>query len=200
MIALAGGFAGCADEHSPVTGAAPSETVPATTASVPDVPDAPDAPDHDETSASFLGFTAPKPATWIWQPPQNRMQAAKYVVPGSSGMNQARLVVFQGIGGSVEANIDRWVGQFRSPEKGPVEPLLSRLEADGIPITFVELSGEHRRMGAGWYTPNQIFLAGIVEAEEGYIHITLRGQQETVAANRDAFITFLRGMRRVDGP
>lgn len=199
MIAFAGACAGCADEPAPVAGAAPTPTVPAAAASSsPDAPDAPDAPDRDQTTASFPGFTAPKPATWTWQPPRGRMRAANYVVPGSSGMNQAHLVVFQGIGGSVEANIDRWVGQFRSPEKGPVEPVLSRLEADGIPITIVELAGEHRRMGAGWYTPNQAFLAGIVEAEEGHMHITLTGQQETVAANRDAFITFLRGIRRVD--
>jgi len=151
------------------------------------------------TVAEFLGFTAPKPAVWLWHPPETSMRAANYVVPAASGGEQAHVVVFSGIGGGKDANIARWRGQFRDTDHTAVEAHVTELEAGGIPITLVELQGERMRMGDGWYTPNQLLLAAIVHAPEGDVHIMFQGRYETVHANRAAFTTFVEGLRRKGG-
>jgi hypothetical protein len=209
--------AGCGREETYVipqaTGAAeqqsqrPSEVLP------PERP-AQDQPD-DPTVASFLGFTAPKPATWLWHPPQSRMVTANFTVPGVGGAGavgddqpdpegplpggraaHVNVYFFNGHGGGVEANIERWQRQFRSPDGYEVEPVVERFEVDGLPVTLVELEGEWMQMGAAWYTRDQMLLGAIVEAPIGNIFIRFAGDQRTVEANREAFLTMIRGLRR----
>jgi hypothetical protein len=173
-------------------------TPPPPPASSPDAPAAPpkSTQGSDATVAEFLGFTAPKPPVWLWHPPETRLRAANYVVPATSGGDQAHVVVFSGIGGGKEANIARWRQQFRDTDHTPVEAHVSEIEADGIPITLVELQGERMKMGDGWYTPNQLLLAAIVHAPEGDIHIMFQGRYETVHANREVFLSFVEGLER----
>jgi hypothetical protein len=116
-----------------------------------------------------------------------------------SGENQAHLVVFQGIGGGRDANIARWESQFRSAEQEQVKAVVSDIEVDGVPVTLVEIEGEHMKMGAQWFTPNQLFLAAIVQAPDGDLQIRLAGQKETVEAQRDAFMAMVQGLRREPG-
>ncbi|NNM25836.1 MAG: hypothetical protein HKO59_07580 [Phycisphaerales bacterium] len=186
----------------PVSEAVASSTPPTPPSTAPAVPTGPIAAstatrsrERDPRTARFLGYTAPKPVTWQWQPPASVMRAANYVTPGRSGSNQAHLIVFRGIGGTTEANIDRWRKRFRGPDGGPVEPVVTEFEAAGLPITLVELSGEWMRMGAQWFTPNQTQIAAIVTTPEGPLHITLGGDSATVALHRDDFLRFLRGLR-----
>jgi hypothetical protein len=154
------------------------------------------APPADEAVARFAGMTAPKPPSWKWQPPENQMRAANYVVPGPSGTDQAHLVVFQGIGGGVQMNVDRWKGMFRTADQRPVEATMTKLDVGGLPVTIVELGGEYKSMGAGWYTPDQLFLAAIVETPGGDLQIRLVGETATVEAAREDFMTLVNGLRR----
>lgn len=154
-------------------------------------------PDNDDdTTMRFLGFTAPKPTSWRHYPPESGMRAANYVLPADSGASQAQVVVFQGIGGGVEANITRWVGQFRDANGDPVTAIRESFEVDGVPVHFVELSGQYQGMGVAWPTPNQLFLGAVIEADDGDIQIRLVGPRETVEKHRDAFRTMLEGLRR----
>lgn len=182
---------------APRTATTPPAQIPTSAPAAGSAPAPPAAAaDPDPKQVHFAGFVAPKPVTWLWQPPTNRMRSANYVVAAESGDSHADLIVFQGIGGGVDKNIERWVGQFRSPDQGPVEPTRTELTVAGVPVTVVELEGEYMRMGAGSFTPNQRFIAAIIQAPEGDIQITLSGQSETVAANRDAFMAMINGMER----
>jgi len=153
-------------------------------------------PPEDETVARFAGLTAPKPATWKWLPPESQMRAANYVVPGPSGTDQAHLVVFHGIGGGVQMNVDRWKGMFRTADQRPVEASMTKLDVGGLPVTIVEIRGEYKRMGAVSYTPDQLFLMAIVETPEGDLQIRLVGETATVDAAREDFMTLIKGLRR----
>jgi hypothetical protein len=130
------------------------------------------------------------------------MRVASYTVPGQEGSEAAEFVVFffgPGQGGSAQGNIERWAGQFRSADESPVTPKVERLTVDEMPVTLVELAGEYMPMGQTWYSPDQLFLAGIVEAPAGSVFIRLTGPTATVEAHREGFMTLLRGLERAGG-
>ncbi|MHC5024814.1 MAG: hypothetical protein ACYTGG_13075 [Planctomycetota bacterium] len=160
-------------------------------------------PGDDPTVARFHGLVGPKPGTWIWHPPQNRMRTANWTIPGRDGSDMAELVVFAfpaGDGGTREQNIQRWASRFRAPDGAAVEPVTRELEVAGLPVTLVELIGDHMKMGAAWFTPDQMLLGGIVERSEGMVFIRLTGPTATVEAHRAAFERLILGLRpdRID--
>ena len=159
-------------------------------------------PSTDPRVATFLGLDAPKPVTWIEHPPTFRMRKAQYTVPGREGRNAAEVVVYYfGAtgGGTVEANIERWRQQFQPDADGLFpEPFIDTFEADGMPVTLVELAGNRKEMGAGWYTADQLFLSAIVETPFGLVFIRFAGDAATVDANRDDFVAMLQGLRKAD--
>jgi hypothetical protein len=159
-------------------------------------------PSDDPKQARFLDFVAPKPATWIEHPPSGLGRVANYTVPGPSGGEAAHVVVsYFGAtqGGDVEANIERWQYQFRPHADGtPQEPIVEEFETDGMPVTLVELAGDWMKMGQTWYTPDQLFLAAIVQTPEGKVFIRFTGEAATVEANREPFMQMLHDLHRAD--
>ena len=154
----------------------------------------------DPKLAKFLGLAAPKPAIWIEHPPRGRMRVTTYTVPGRGGHEAAHIVVFyfgEGLGGPAEQNIARWQTQFEPDADGNlIEPIVETFEVDGMPVTVVELAGSWMKMGAAWYTPDQLFLSVIVESPVGNIFIRFAGETATVEANRDDFRRMIDGLRK----
>lgn len=183
--------------------AAPAATNPAAPAprTMAPAPPGPEAwrPSDDPKRAQFLGLEAPKPATWIEHPPSSAMRAANYTVPGRDGNEAAHIVVYyfgRGQGGTVEQNISRWQGQFRPHDDGtPVEPVITRFEADGMPVTLVELAGAWMMMGQTWYTEDQKFMTAVVDAPIGMVFIRFAGQTATVDANAGKFLEMVKGLK-----
>lgn len=147
--------------------------------------------------ATFGEFKAPKPATWLWQPTQGRQFViAEYIVPGRDGADQARITVSQA-GGTLNSNIARWVGQFRSSSGEPVEPALETVQAAGMKITLVEIAGEYAGM-SGAYTPDQLFMTAVLPTEPQQTFIKFVGPSKTVEANRKEFRAMIEGLERAD--
>ena len=94
-------------------------------------------------SASGLNWTAP--GTWESQGARP-MRAATYVVPPSGGDKEpGECAVYffgGGQGGSVGANIKRWLGQFQTPDGGPVDKTaqIEDKTISGIKVTTVDVS------------------------------------------------------------
>jgi len=155
------------------------------------------------TTRIALGdLTAPVPSAWASQPPANAMRLVQFRVPAAPGSGDAELVVFyfgRGQGGSVDANIARWGSQFSSSGGGPVKPTVQHLTASGMPVTLAEFTGSYARgMGMGPEgppKPDQTLMAAIVERPGGNVTIQLYGPRPTVAANREAFLAMVRGLR-----
>lgn len=158
-------------------------------------------PPANDKVATFLGLSGPKPATWIWHPPVGSMSVVEYSIPGVDGADQAKVVVIPARG-SMEANIARWKGQFRDAagNVGAVDPKLEKFEVADMPVTIVEIAGEYRGMGAANYAPDQLFLTAVLEPEGNADQIFVRfvGPRTTVEANREAFMTMIKGLKRVE--
>lgn len=202
---------GCGDNEDYLDGYEPIQQVPprAETDEHPPAPapredaaEAANASSNDPNVATFLGLRGPKPESWTDQPPPNPMVDTNFVVPAPEGSQPANINVFyfgQGTGGPVEDNIQRWAGQFRTPDGGEVEPDVDSFEVDGMPVTLVELAGEYQGMSDPQARQDQLMLSAIIDAPAGRLFIRLVGDAATIEHNREDYMTFIRGLRRVDG-
>jgi len=97
-----------------------------------------------------------------------------------------------GQGGSVQANIDRWKGQFTTADGKPAAAQIGTRNSRGLTITTIEISGAYSGLG-GPVAPAQHIVKGyrllgaIVEGRGGNIFVKFTGPDKTVAANRAKF-------------
>jgi hypothetical protein len=141
-------------------------------------------------SGAGIKWTAPS----NWKVEAERpMRLATYTIPPVAGDSEpAECGVYffgPGQGGSVEANITRWIGQFESKEAGKRD----QRTVHGLKVTTVDVSGAYTGMGgpmgkAGTPPkPNYRLLGAIVEGPQGSVFFKFTGPAKTVAQNQAAF-------------
>ena len=101
-------------------------------------------------------------------------------------------------GGSVEANLDRWIGQFLQADGKPSKAAakIMKQTMHGWPVTTVDVSGAYTGMGGPMAKqspamPGYRMLGAIIEGPEGSIFFKFTGPAPTVAANQAAFSKML---------
>lgn len=122
------------------------------------------------------------------------MRAATYMVsPVAGDKDNAECAVYffgAGQGGSVEANLDRWKGQFT-----PGNAKIAKVSVHGLPVTKIDVSGEYTGMGGPMaQAPARAgyrLLGAIIEGPGGNVFIKFTGQAKTIAANQAKFEALL---------
>jgi hypothetical protein len=144
-------------------------------------------------SAAGLKWTAP--AEWKPERPQ-AMRAATYSVPAAAGDTApAECAVYffgAGQGGPVQANLDRWKGQFTTRDGKPAAAQVATRTSHGLTITTIEAAGSYSGLGGPvpadtHVVQNYRLLGAIVEGRGGNIFVKFTGPDKTVAANRAKF-------------
>ena len=135
---------------------------------------------------SGAGIKWAAPSNWKTEA-QRPMRLATYTIPPAAGDSEpAECGVYYfgpGQGGSVEANMNRWIGQFQSKEAAKQD----QRTVHGLKITTVEASGAYSGMGAAAPKPNYRLLGAIVEGPQGSVFFKLTGPAKTMAQNQAAF-------------
>ncbi len=151
---------------------------------------------------AFIGLEAHVPAAWTMVPPATDKRLAQFKISTPGEGMTAEIIVYyfgKGEGGTAEANIERWQGQFVATEKHPVTPAISRFQSNGMAVTTAELNGAYARgIGVGPVgvpKPDQTLLAAVVETPEGNLIIQLHGKAASVSAQKEAFLAFVRSIR-----
>ncbi len=154
------------------------------------------------STVTLLDYRTTVPAGWTSRAPASAMRLAEYVVAPNTANEGAEVVVYffgKGSGGSVDANLARWKGQFSTPDGSPVPETITRDSSGAFPITFAEYRGTYARgIGAGspdQAKPGQALLAGIAETPRGTLFIQLFGPAARVSAEREAFKRFVKELR-----
>ena len=148
-----------------------------------------------------LKWTAPS----RWQTgPEKPMRAATYLIPAAPGDAEgAECAVFVNIGGGVDANIKRWIGQFEQPDGGSSEAKAKQTKeaVNGLPVTTVDLTGTFAGGGMAMGQPSPKkpgyrLLGAIVEGPSGEIFFKLTGPAKTVAAAQNEFQALLKSVKK----
>jgi hypothetical protein len=155
--------------------------------------------------ASVATLTFSAPAGWKAAGPSSSMRVAQFVLPRAAGdAADADLVVyyFGGSGGTVDANIERWLGQMQQPGGKPSSAVAKReaRSINGLKVTLVDVSGTYvAEMTPGsaerHNSPNFRLRAAVIETPSGPYFIKLTGPARTVAAAEKAFDQFLGSMK-----
>ncbi len=136
-------------------------------------------------------------------PPKSPMRKASFEVPRAKGdQEDGELAVFYfgpGQGGSIDANVDRWVKQFSGVSPDRVKR--ADREANGLRQHTVEVqsgtfdAGQMSMGAAPGPKKDYALLGAIVEAPSGAYFFKMTGPAHTVAAAHEAFYKLLDSVR-----
>lgn len=183
---------------------------PEPTAAQPSPPAAPILPGQPQAATPTPAGSAqqdPMRITWVDPPafkrvpPPNPMRKASFVVPraeGDSADGDISVSYFgPGQGGSIDANVDRWVKQFGDVKPGDVKR--ADREANGLRQHTVELdSGAFAGMGSSDKAKSNYGLVGaIIETPSGTYFFKLTGPAKTVQKAKSDFYKLLDSIKPV---
>jgi hypothetical protein len=147
------------------------------------------------------GISVVMPPGWEQMPPANQMRLAEYrLTGGPSGTADAVLTVFyfgRGQGGAVDANIDRWYGQFTQEDGGDTKARARRWKKDvhGMAVHLVDIRGQFSGgMGAN-AIPQARMLGAIAEAKAGAFFFKVVGTKQTIDHWEASFEAYVESFR-----
>ena len=153
--------------------------------------------------ASGLTFAAPE--GWRKVATTSSMRVADFALPHVDGDSEdAELVLyyFGGGGGSVDANIQRWVGQMQQPD-GRESSAVAKKETrkvNGLDVTLLDLTGTYvaeMSPGASEHNnkPRFRLRAAVIDTPKGAYYIKLTGPERTIAKWSPSFEQFVGSLR-----
>ena len=143
------------------------------------------------------------PPSWKSRPAASSMRVAEFVVPRVPGdPEDGELIVyfFGRMGGSVDANVKRWIGQFQQRPGAPTDGNRKTFEVGNLKVTTVDVSGTYvaeLRPGSSerHNKPNFRMRAAVVETPKGPYFVKFTGPANTVQAASPDFDAFIKGLR-----
>ena len=151
-------------------------------------------------SAAEFGTTGPlrwtAPTGWTAAVPASSMRLAEYTLPPADGSLPGEISIFYfgaSGGGGVEANVQRWIGQFSGAD-GAAASTQSEETVNGMKVHRVDASGTYNpgMAGNGVSRDNHRMLGAIVESPVGLYFFKLVGPSDTVAARQAEFESFVK--------
>lgn len=152
-------------------------------------------------SQGDLRFKAP--AGWVSERPTSSMRVSQYQLPAADGdAEAASLVVYYfgaGQGGSVDANLERWIGQMQTADGRPSKDT-ARTETssvNGMKVTLLDVAGtfaggDMAGGGSAQSKPNFRMQAAVIETPKGAYFVKLVGPEKTVGRWDQAFQEFIK--------
>ncbi len=180
---------------------APQPPTTPVTPSAPATPRASEAAKAMSTSTSdpalieIAGLRMPKPVSWTWESPSVQFRALQYAVPAQGGGSGAAELIFSvfaaGDGGPIDANVQRWVSQFRGEDGGGATAKIEDRAVAQIPVKLIELSGSYQGMGQAAPRPGMSQLGAILQPPGSTVFVRLIGPTATVEGNRADFMAMI---------
>ena len=140
-------------------------------------------------------ITLQAPPGWTRKPAGSQFVLAEFNLPRAEGDVADGRLTISTAGGSVEANIDRWKGQFKQPTASKQDVV----DIEGLKATIVDLTGDFNDQRGPFAPAEQRtgyrMIAAVVPVD-GQLHfIKATGPQKTIASHADAIHQFIRSTR-----
>lgn len=142
-------------------------------------------------------ITLTAPATWKKVKPKSGIVEHEFSVEPAKGDTAAGRVTIMGAGGSVDANVERWIGQFSQPDGSNTKDKakVDKKTVGGIEVRTADIAGTYKDMPGGPFAggkaverPDYRMLAAIiVTPKSGNYFVKFYGPSKTVAENEKAF-------------
>ncbi len=161
-----------------------------------------------EVAGGAVKFVAP--GTWKSAKPKSSMIEFEITVPKTQGeaedAKNGRLTIMRA-GGDVDANINRWYGQYTQPDGSETKDnsTVTDMTAADCDIKLVDIKGtlQDRAMGGGPFSggktverENYRMLAAIIQTGEfGQYFVKLYGPEKTITANEKAFKDMIKSLQ-----
>ncbi len=148
-------------------------------------------------------FTLAAPKEWTLKPVTSNMRAAQFTWSDKAG-EEAELVVYyfgEGGAGGVDANLDRWLGQFTQANGKPSKDVakIEKVKLAGQDATVVSVAGHMSTSMPGGPAPvdvpDAMLLAAIVNSPKGPYYFKATGTKKSVEANAAKFRTMLASLK-----
>ena len=144
------------------------------------------------------------PADWKEGRPRSRILEREFAIPKPEGADAGgRLTIMQS-GGSVKANVDRWIGQFQLPEGKAAKDGAKVVEKkiDGYDAVIVDISGTYKESIGPPFArkfaerPNYRMLGAIVKTPTPRPYfIKLTGPQKTLDGAAKPFMKMIESIK-----
>ena len=146
------------------------------------------------------------PAGWTSRPAASSMRVAEFTLPkvaGDAEDGQLTVYYFGGQGGSVQANLDRWIGQMTQPDgkaSKDVATTTTMKTTSGLSVALVDVGGTYvAEVTPGskerFNKPGFRLRAAVVETKSGPYFVKLTGPAKTVAKWNDSYLAFVKSLR-----
>ncbi len=155
---------------------------------------------HTIVLGNKLTLTAPD--AWIVKRPSNQMISQEFAVHAAKGDPRDGRTTVSAVGGSVQANIDRWAGQFSQPDGAKTADKMKvekKKTFAGQEVHLVDISGTYQEsagmMQPAVERPDYRMLAAIIPGEHTNFFIKFYGPKKTVAEHEKEFRAMLDGLK-----
>ncbi len=137
-----------------------------------------------ETAESSLAWKVP--SRWQVVPNPSTMRLATYRIPHAPGDSEDPEMAVSQAGGAIDANVDRWIGQFGPEAKSTAKRTTKKVS--GMDVTIVEIEGTYSggmSMKADRGSLDGWALLGAIVATPGMPHFfKMTGPAKSVRAAR----------------
>lgn len=162
----------------------------------------PAAPTPFAVGEGKLNFTAP--AGWTKKTPANRIVEVEFATPAAKGDETPGRLTAMGASGSIEDNVNRWIGQFVGEGGAAAKPKQDKLTVSGCDIVVVDLAGTYKDTAGGGpfaggkttLRENYRMLGAIVTTKDaGNYFLKLYGPKETIGEAEKGFQEMLKSLK-----
>ena len=150
------------------------------------------------TAAAGLAWSLP--GGWTVEAPR-AMRIATYAIPAAKGDAEgAECAVYYfgaGQGGGVDANLERWIGQFQPATNSK----RATKQVSGLKVSLADVSGTYTAHGGSMTQPQGVkpgwrLLGAIAEGPQGAAFFKLAGPAKTVAAASEGFEALVGSLKK----
>jgi hypothetical protein len=147
---------------------------------------------HADSSPVQVGALELKiPGSWKKEQPTSSMRAAQFAVQEGKEKIEYIVYYFGGGGGGIDANINRWIGQFATEGRTHER---TQGESKNGPYHLVDIQGTFNKsvgppmMGKTTPVPGSRVLAAVVQTAKGSYFIKFIGTQDTIKKHKNDFL------------
>lgn len=147
-------------------------------------------------------LTVDAPTAWKQVKPRNRIIEMELAIPGVTADATGGRLTVMAAGGSIQANIARWAGQFRSGADGKPKTETTTESLGGMKLTLFDGAGTYLDSPRGPFGPkvekaDYRMVAAILETSgSGNYFFKLVGPKSVIDGHADAFRQMIRSVEK----